>query len=136
MPTLLVADDSITVQRVIALTFANEQIRVVAVSDGMQAVERMKTLHPDIVLAGTVLPQVSGYDLAKHMRTIPGLRNVPVLLLDTERFRARGGDPYVNEDGVEHEDNGLAFGDLAHAAVRICAGQTMFPAPHVVHAND
>ena len=81
MPTLLVADDSITVQRVIALTFANEQIRVVAVSDGTQAVERMKTLHPDIVLAGTVLPQVSGYDLAKHMRTIPGLRNVPVLLL-------------------------------------------------------
>ncbi len=81
MPTLLLADDSITVQRVIALTFAKEQIRVVAVSDGTQAVERMKTLHPDIVLAGTVLPQVSGYDLAKHMRTIPGLRNVPVLLL-------------------------------------------------------
>ena len=81
MPTLLVADDNITVQRVIALTFANEQIRVVVVSDGAQAVERMKTLHPDIVLAGTVLPQVSGYDLAKHMRTIPGLRNVPVLLL-------------------------------------------------------
>lgn len=66
---------------------------------------------------------------------MPGA-DVPVLLLDTERFRARGGDPYVNEDGVEYEDNGLAFGDLAHAAVRICAGQTMFPAPHVVHAND
>jgi len=99
MPTLLLADDSITVQRVIALTFANEQIRVVAVSDGTQAVERMKTLHPDIVLAGTVLPRVNGYDLAKHMRTIPGLRNVPVLLLtgafetvDEEKLKASGAN--------------------------------------------
>ena len=97
MPTLLLADDSVTVQRVIALTFAKEQIRVVTVSDGTQAVERMKTLHPDIVLAGTVLPQVSGYDLAKHMRTIPGLRKVPVLLLsgafetvDEEKLKESG----------------------------------------------
>ncbi len=52
---------------------------------------------------------------------MPGA-DVPVLLLDTERFRSRSGDPYVNEDGVEYEDNALAFGDLAHAAARICAG--------------
>ena len=67
--------------------------------------------------------------------TMPGSR-LPVLLLDTERFQRRGGDPYVNEDGNEYDDNALAFGDLAEVAVRICAGQTMVPAPHVVHAND
>lgn len=99
MPTLLLADDSVTVQRVIALTFAAEDIRVVTVSDGRQAVDRMKTLHPDIVLAGTLLPQVSGYDLAKHMRSIPGLKNVPVLLLtgafetvDQEQLKASGAN--------------------------------------------
>ncbi|MEO5742854.1 MAG: response regulator, partial [Vicinamibacterales bacterium] len=69
------------------------------VSDGKQALERMKTLHPDIVLAGTVLPQVTGYDLVMHMRTIPGLRNVPVLLLtgafetvDEEKLKASGAN--------------------------------------------
>ena len=41
----------------------------------------MAAQQPDIVLAGTALPQVSGYDLAKHMRSTPGLQNVPVLLL-------------------------------------------------------
>jgi starch synthase len=61
---------------------------------------------------------------------------VPVLLLETARFAARTGNPYVDEDGNEYPDNALAFGDLAHAAVRICAGRTMFPAPHVLHAND
>lgn len=67
--------------------------------------------------------------------TTPGSR-LPVLLLDTERFQRRGGDPYVDQDGNEYNDNALAFGDLAEIAVRICAGQTMVPAPHVVHAND
>ena len=81
MRTLLLADDSITVQRVIALTFAAEQIQVVAVGDGQQAIEKMAAHRPDIVLAGTSLPQVSGYDLAKFMRGKAEFRKVPVLLL-------------------------------------------------------
>jgi CheY-like chemotaxis protein len=81
MRTLLLADDSITVQRVIALTFAEEPISVVTVADGRQAMEKMVAQPPDIVLAGTTLPHVSGYELARFMRSTPELRHVPVLLL-------------------------------------------------------
>jgi DNA-binding response OmpR family regulator len=81
MRTLLLADDSVTVQRVIALTFADEPIRVIAVGDGQQAIESMAAQRPDIVLAGTTLPSVNGYDLARFMRKKPELQNVPVLLL-------------------------------------------------------
>ncbi|HEY0418819.1 MAG TPA: glycogen synthase GlgA, partial [Acetobacteraceae bacterium] len=66
---------------------------------------------------------------------MPGSR-VPVLLLETARFAARTGNPYVDDDGRDYPDNALAFGDLAHTAARICAGRTMFPRPHVLHAND
>jgi DNA-binding response OmpR family regulator len=48
--TLLLADDSVTIQRVIELTFANEDIRVVSVSDGKRAVQWMDSEWPDIVL--------------------------------------------------------------------------------------
>ena len=58
MRTLLLADDSITVQRVIALTFASEPIRIVAVADGQQAMEKLVAERPDIVLAGSTLPFV------------------------------------------------------------------------------
>lgn len=99
MRTLLLADDSITVQRVIALTFADEQIRVVTVADGQQAIERMAAQKPDIVLAGTTLPQVSGYDLARFIRNKPELQHVPVLLLsgafesvDAARLKASGAN--------------------------------------------
>jgi starch synthase len=61
---------------------------------------------------------------------------VPVVLLDTARFAARTANPYVDEDGAEYEDNAICFAALAHAAVRICAGRTSLPVPHVVHAND
>ena len=81
MPTLLLADDSLTVQRVIALTFAAEPIQVVAVNDGRQAMEKMAAARPDIVLAGTTLPHVDGYELAAYMRSKRELQNVPVLLL-------------------------------------------------------
>ena len=82
MRTLLLADDNITVQRVIALTFAGDKtIQVVTVADGQQAMEKMAALRPDIVLAGTTLPQISGYDLATFMRGKAELQRVPVLLL-------------------------------------------------------
>lgn len=67
--------------------------------------------------------------------TIPD-SDVPVVFLDTDRFRARAGNPYVNEDGHEYADNAVCFAALAHAAARICGGDTRLAPPHVVHAND
>lgn len=97
MRTLLLADDSVTTQRVIALTFADESFRVVTVSDGQQALDAMAAARPEIVLAGTLLPRISGYDLAQQMQGIPALRDVPVLLLsgafesvDAARLKASG----------------------------------------------
>ena len=79
--TLLLADDSVTIQRVIELTFADEDIRVVAVSDGEQAVTTMNAAKPDIVLADAAMPGRNGYEVAEYMRQTPGLDDVPVLLL-------------------------------------------------------
>lgn len=81
MRTLLLADDSVTTQRLIALTFAEEELRVVTVSDGQQAIDAMSAMPPDIVLAATTLPRTSGYELAEYMRGLDALRDVPLLLL-------------------------------------------------------
>jgi len=104
MRTLLLADDSITVQRVIALTFADEAIRVIPVSDGRQAVEMMTSMRPDVVLAGTTLPQVNGYELATFMRGQPSLKDVPVLLLsgafesvDDAQLKASGANGFLEK---------------------------------------
>jgi DNA-binding response OmpR family regulator len=79
--TLLLADDSVTIQRVIELTFTHEDIRVVSVGDGQRAVQWMESESPDIVLADVDVPEIDGYALAAHMKKSPRLKGVPVLLL-------------------------------------------------------
>src|SRR5688572_22680642 len=78
---LLLADDSATIQRVIELTFSGEDIDVLAVGDGEQAIARIPTEHPDIVLADIGMPKRSGYDVAAFVKSTPELKHIPVLLL-------------------------------------------------------
>jgi len=97
--TLLLADDSVTIQRVVELTFAHEDIRVVTVSDGAKAVEAIKERRPDIVVADVAVPGVDGYAIVQHVKKSPALRHIPVLLLagafepvDEARARSSGCD--------------------------------------------
>lgn len=79
--TLLLADDSVTIQRVIELTFAEEDVDVVAVSDGDQAIKRLESSPPDIVLADIGMPGRDGYEVARYIRQTPKLSHIPVVLL-------------------------------------------------------
>jgi CheY-like chemotaxis protein len=89
--TLLLADDSVTIQRVIELTFADEDIRVIAVGDGQQAIDRVTADPPDIVLADTGMPEQDGYEVAAFIKNDPNLAHIPVVLL-TGAFEPVDGD--------------------------------------------
>jgi len=96
---LLLADDSVTIQRVIELTFADEDVQVIAVGNGQQAIERAEKERPDIVLADVGMPERDGYEVAAFIKGNPTLSHVPVVLLtgafepiDETRARAVGCD--------------------------------------------
>jgi CheY-like chemotaxis protein len=97
--TLLLADDSVTIQRVVELTFAHEDIRVVSIGDGPKAVQWIETERPDIVVADVGVPNLDGYAIVQHIKKSPALRHIPVLLLagafepvDDVKARASGSD--------------------------------------------
>src|SRR6185436_18596379 len=79
--TLLLADDSATIQRVIELTFSGEDIKVLTVGDGEQAIARIPIDHPDIILADIGMPKRDGYDVAAFVKGRADLKHIPVLLL-------------------------------------------------------
>ena len=80
--TLLLADDSVTVQRVIELTFADEGFKVVSFSDGDEVVGYLGAGHkPDVILADTTMPARDGYDVAAWVRGQASLSQVPVVLM-------------------------------------------------------
>ena len=78
---LLLADDSVTIQKVIELTFADEDITVIAVGDGRQAMQQAVAERPDIVLADVGMPEHDGYEVAAFIKNTPDLAHIPVLLL-------------------------------------------------------
>jgi len=99
MATLLLVDDSVTIQRVIELTFANENVRVVSVGDGRRALQWMDREAPDVMLVDVAAPEVDGYAVTNHVRQSPRLKHVPVLLLagvfepvDDSQARDAGAD--------------------------------------------
>lgn len=78
---LLLADDSITIQKVVDLTFADEGVEVVSVANGKQALERIEEVAPDIVLADVHMPEVNGYQVCEYIKENEKLRHIPVMLL-------------------------------------------------------
>lgn len=78
---ILLADDSITIQKVVNLTFADEGIEVVAVSNGDMAERRLAEVKPDLVLADIFMPGKNGYELCEAIKQNSQFRNVPVVLL-------------------------------------------------------
>jgi DNA-binding response OmpR family regulator len=78
---LLLADDSVTIQRVVELTFSGEDVQVITVGDGEQAIARIPVERPDIVLADIGMPKRSGYDVAAFVKGRADLSHIPVLLL-------------------------------------------------------
>lgn len=78
---LLLADDSITIQKVVALTFADEGVEVLSVSNGRDAIDQLAQFQPDIALVDVFMPQVNGYEVCEYIKQNEQLRHIPVMLL-------------------------------------------------------
>ena len=78
---LLLADDSVTIQKVVNLTFADEGIEVVTAGNGDVAMEMIAESRPDVVLADVNMPGLNGYQICERLRQSEATKNLPVMLL-------------------------------------------------------
>ncbi|MDQ5844843.1 MAG: response regulator [Acidobacteriota bacterium] len=78
---LLLADDSITIQKVVELTFSDEGVNVVCVNNGREAVDLVEEFVPDVVLADVFMPQLNGYEVCEYIKQNEKLKHIPVMLL-------------------------------------------------------
>ncbi|MBL8717042.1 MAG: response regulator [Myxococcales bacterium] len=100
--TLLAVDDSVTMRKVIEMTFAGEDVRVVTVGTSQDALNSIRQSSPDAVIADVALDGASGYDLCKSIKD--QFRGVPVILLsskqnpyDAARGQAAGADAQIDK---------------------------------------
>ncbi|MEK7688764.1 MAG: response regulator, partial [Deltaproteobacteria bacterium] len=118
---ILLADDSITIQKVISITFASEDYDLIIVGDGDTAVAKIKEVKPDLVIADVAMPGKNGYEVCELIKKEPGLRHIPVLLLsgtfeplnEKEAKRVKADNhivkPFESQELIEKVKNLLAM---------------------------
>src|SRR5262245_53380920 len=100
---ILLVDDSVTIQRVVELTFAHEpDFKITAAKNADDGLAKARDLKPDIVLADAGMQGKTGYDLCASLRSDGGLASTAVLILtgnfapyDEARGQKAGADGYV-----------------------------------------
>ena len=101
---ILVADNSITIQKIVAMAFENEDAIVEGVSNGKDALDRMETFKPDIVLADVDMQDLTGFNLSKKIKNDPKFNATKILLLasdfedfNTSLFNNSGADDHISK---------------------------------------
>jgi len=99
---LLLADDSLTIQKVVELVLADENFDIRAVDDGEQALATFESFKPDIVLADIDMPKLNGYQLCEKIKSDTATVHIPVILLssafepyDEEYAKSIGADDNI-----------------------------------------
>ena len=99
---ILVADDSVTMRRILEVTFQGEDAQVTTVDSGEAAVRKASELNPDVVFADLSLNGMDGYSIASAIKSSPGLERTAVVVMasqkhpyDEDKGRAAGVDDHI-----------------------------------------
>ncbi|HEX4440043.1 MAG TPA: response regulator [Thermoanaerobaculia bacterium] len=101
---ILLADDSLTIQKVVELTFSDSEYDLICVSNGQRALEKAAEMPPDLILADAVMPEKNGYEVCESIKSNPTTSRIPVILLsgtfepfDRDRAERLGCDAIVSK---------------------------------------
>ncbi|MDW3095714.1 MAG: Hpt domain-containing protein [Gammaproteobacteria bacterium] len=89
--TVMVVDDSITIRKVTTRFLERNNYKVVTAKDGVDALQKMQKIVPDVVLLDIEMPRMDGYELAAQMRKEERLANIPIIMITS-----RTGDKHRN----------------------------------------
>lgn len=78
---ILLADDSITIQKVVGLTLKDTPYELLSVSNGTEAVEKTLQFKPDLLIVDVSMPGKTGYEVCREIKSNPQFRNTPVILM-------------------------------------------------------
>jgi len=126
---ILIADDSVTIQKAFALTFAGEDVSIASARSADEGLALARQARPDLIIADGAMPGRTGYDLCAQVRADASLSGVPVYIL------ASSQQPYDEARGTSAGANGhllkpwdtSAFMERVYAAAGAVSTQPAAP---------
>ena len=123
MTTVLVADDDADIRDLVAFKLEQAGYRVVAVADGVQALDAVRADLPDLAVLDLMMPGLSGLDVCAEIRRDAASAHLPVIMLtarvqeqDVALGFATGADDYVTKPFSPRELLSRVQAVLARAA--------------------
>jgi len=99
---ILLADDSITIQKVIGIIFGGDEYALTVVDNGKDALDKAREVVPDVLLIDALMPGMTGYEVCEAVRATPALAAKPILLLtgsfepfDETKAKSCGADDFL-----------------------------------------
>ena len=106
----MVVDDSLTVRKVTARNLSRHGMEVIMASDGIDALEKMGTKQPDLMLVDIEMPRMDGYELTERVRADAATQNIPIVIITSragtkhrEKAMALGANGYLTKPYLEDE---------------------------------
>ncbi|HSQ60245.1 MAG TPA: response regulator [Acidobacteriota bacterium] len=81
---ILVVDDEIYIVHILDFSLGMEGYEVLTALDGEQALERVRSEKPDLVVLDIMMPKLDGYEVCRAIKSDPATRNTPVILLSAK----------------------------------------------------
>ncbi len=81
MPTILIADDSTTIRKVVQSVLGAAGHTVLGAVHGREALELARSHRPQLVLCDVLMPELTGYEVTEALKRDPALRSIPIVLL-------------------------------------------------------
>lgn len=104
VPIILLVDDNEQNLELLQAYLETLPCRVEVARDGVEALERVRELDPDIVVLDVMMPRMSGFQVCEKIRSDPGLRDIPVIMVtalnevgDVERAVDAGADDFLTK---------------------------------------
>jgi CheY-like chemotaxis protein len=97
-PAILVVDDDLQVRRAMEIMLGHSGYRILLAESGEEAIERVASSLPDLVLMDVMMPEMDGYEATERIRQLPGGDQLPIIFLSV-----LGGE-------AESKARGLALG--------------------------
>lgn len=113
-PTIMVVDDSLTVRKVTCRLLEREGCDVVIAKNGIEAIESLQEIIPDVMLIDMEMPKMNGFELIEKVRANPETAHIPMIIISSrtaEKHRKIAkdlgvhiflGKPYKEEELLNH----------------------------------
>ena len=103
-PTVLVVEDDPVILQLLEVNFEMEGFSVITAADGAIGYDQAVGAQPDIIVSDIMMPNVSGLDMLRQLRSNPETKGIPVILLsakaqtsDIQTGTDAGADAYVTK---------------------------------------